>query len=322
MASKASAKFNKKDSKWLGAHLSIAGKLSFVNPLVSLSPAADAASFFLRSRTYASPKPISSDVNQFFNRLLNESNGKDIFWKSRDMNLSSTIKRQAIVPHSQYIVNCASANSETRDKSIKCLIEDLERCDQLGIKLYNMHPGSTPYNLNSKQGREAESDAIKRISNAINQAHLETRGVTILLENMAGQKNAIGNTFDQLKRIIEYVKDKSRIGVCFDTCHAFAAGYDLRNEYDQVFQKFEDSVGMRYLKAMHLNDSKYDLGCHRDRHESIGRGKLGLEFFRKLMNDNRFNHLPMILETPVDLTKQDPHEKYTEEIELLKSLIE
>lgn len=312
----------KKDSKWLGAHLSIAGKLSFVNPLVSLNPSAIAVSFFLRSRTYATPKPISRDINQMFNRLLNETNGKDIYWESYDMYLSSSVKREAIVPHSQYIVNCASAKEETRSKSIKCLIEDLDRCEELGIKLYNMHPGSSPYNLSTEKGRKAESDAIKRISDAINQAHDETSEVVILLENMAGQKNAIGSRFEQLKTIIEQVKDKSRIGVCFDTCHAFAAGYDLRNEYDTVFKQFDRQIGIGYLKAMHLNDSKYDLGSHRDRHESIGKGKLGLQFFKKLMNDDRFNNLPMILETPLDSTKKDPFEKYSKEIELLYSLVE
>ncbi|OZJ03730.1 hypothetical protein BZG36_04147 [Bifiguratus adelaidae] len=197
------------------------------------------------------------------------------------------------LPHGSYLVNMAHPDKDKRSKSYDCFLEDLQRCERLGIQLYNFHPGSTTGACTIEEG-------IGNIADCINQAHTETQSVIAVLENMAGAGNVIGSKFEELGGIIALVKDKTRVGVCLDTCHAFAAGYDLRSleAYEATMNAFDQHIGIKYLKALHLNDSKFGLGCKKDRHASIGKGEIGLDGFRNVMNDRRLWGLPMVLETP------------------------
>jgi deoxyribonuclease-4 len=183
----------------------------------------------------------------------------------------------------------------------------MQRCEQLGLDRLNFHPGS---HLN----QISEEECLGIIAESINISLDKTKGVTAVIENTAGQGTNLGFSFYQLKKIIEQVEDKSRVGVCIDTAHAYSAGYDLKTKsgFEKVFQEFEEVVGFKYLKGMHLNDSKKEFGSKVDRHDSLGKGTLGLEVFECIMNNNRFTGMPLILETPNE-------EFWTEEIKLLKS---
>ncbi|KAL8675067.1 MAG: hypothetical protein Q9168_000550 [Polycauliona sp. 1 TL-2023] len=199
-----------------------------------------------------------------------------------------------ILPHGSYLVNLAQEDPDKAKQAYSSFIEDLHRCEALGIKLYNFHPGTT-----NNAPRPA---AIARIASALNRAHASTTTVTPLLETMAGSGNVIGSTFDDLASIIALVNDKSRIGICLDTCHLFAAGYDLRSptSFSAVMNDLDKTVGLAYVKALHLNDSKAPFGSRRDLHANIGTGFLGLSAFWNVMNEKRFEGLPMVLETPID----------------------
>ncbi len=214
-----------------------------------------------------------------------------------------------ILPHDSYLINLGHPDPVALEKSRTAFLDELRRCEQLGLDRLNFHPGS--------HLRKVEEEVcLQTIAESINQCLDQTRGVTAVLENTAGQGSNLGYRFEHLAYIIDRVEDKSRIGVCIDTCHAFTAGYDLKTEsgYNQTFADFEAIVGFQYLKGMHLNDSKKELATRVDRHDSIGKGFIGIDLFDRLMNDSRFEDIPMILETPnVDLWPQ--------EIELLYGLI-
>ena len=185
----------------------------------------------------------------------------------------------------------------------------MQRCEQLGLSMLNFHPGS---HLNKMD----ENDCLDLIAESINLTLDQTQGVTAVLESTAGQGSNLGHQFEHLARIIDGVKDKSRIGVCIDTCHTYSAGYDLRSEegYKETWRLFDEIIGANYLRALHINDDKRERGSRIDRHELIGKGTLGIEFFERLVNDPRFDGMPMILETP------DP-DLWPEEIAMLYSLI-
>ncbi|KAI4093373.1 MAG: hypothetical protein LQ344_002961 [Seirophora lacunosa] len=204
-----------------------------------------------------------------------------------------------VLPHGSYLVNLAQENAEKAAQAYGSFVEDLRRCEALGITLYNFHPGTT-----NNQPRPA---AIARIASALNRALSATTTVTPLLETMAGSGTVIGSTFADLAAIIALVDDKSRVGVCLDTCHLFAAGYDLRAPpaFAAVLRDFDATVGLRYVKALHLNDSKAPLGSRRDLHANIGTGFLGLRAFWNVMNERAFEGLPMVLETPIDRKVDD-----------------
>lgn len=221
-----------------------------------------------------------------------------------------------IVPHGSYLINLGNPHEEKRKKSFESFIDDLKRCNQLGLTVYNFHPGSTVGECSTKQ-------SIVNISKCINEAHNLVPNVCVVLETMAGQGNTIGNKFEELRDIIELINEKSRIGVCIDTCHIHAAGYDIRSEiaYKKTMDLFEQIIGFKYLRAVHLNDSKTPHGSGKDRHENIGKGHIGINAFRYLMNDSRFDNIPLILETPV-LPGKTEEETYRDEIELLYSLID
>ena len=231
-----------------------------------------------------------------------------------------------VLPHGSYLVNLAQEDADKSAQAYAAFIDDLYRCESLGIKLYNFHPGAT--------GSSPLPSALKRIANHLNTALSATNTVIPVLENMAGSGTVIGSRFSDLRDIISHIEPgfQDRIGVCMDTCHAFAAGYDLRTpeSFQTVLQEFDDVVGLKYLKALHLNDSKAPLGSKRDLHQNIGLGFLGLHAFHNVMNECRFEGLPLILETPCE--KPDPKDPtgkktledkgiWAREIKLLEGLI-
>jgi len=198
-----------------------------------------------------------------------------------------------ILPHDSYLINLGHPESEPLEKSRASFLDEMQRCEQLGLDRLNFHPGS---HLNAIGIEEC----LKRIAESINIVLDKTNGVSAVIENTAGQGTNLGHTFEQLKVIIDNVEDKSRVGVCIDTCHAFTSGYDLKSPdgFKKTFETFDEIIGFKYLKGIHLNDSKKDFGTRVDRHDNIGIGFLGEETFAILMNDSRFDNMPLILETP------------------------
>jgi AP endonuclease 1 len=218
------------------------------------------------------------------------------------------------------LVNLAQSDAEKAKQAYGNFIDDLQRCEALGIRLYNFHPGSTL--------GDTKEAACGRIAAQLNKSHKATNSVITVLENMAGSGNVIGSTFEDLRDIIAKVDDKSRVGVCIDTCHTFAAGYDLRSPeaFRETMEQFDRIIGLKYLKALHLNDSKAPLGSHRDLHANIGTGFLGLRGFHNIMNYAPFAGLPMVLETPIDRKGDDgktveDKRIWSGEIKLLEMLI-
>lgn len=213
-----------------------------------------------------------------------------------------------IMPHDSYLINLGHPDRDALQKSRKAFLDEMQRCEQLGIKLLNFHPGSH-LNMTSTE------KCLRTIADSINLTLDKTDGVIAVIENTAGQGTNLGFEFSQLAEIIFYVENKERVGVCYDTCHGFVAGYDIRttNSFNETFRQFEEIIGMKYLKGFHLNDAKKPLGSKVDRHAGIGDGEIGLEGFRLLMQDPRFDEMPMILETPNE-------EHWKEEIELLYSM--
>ena len=229
--------------------------------------------------------------------------------KFKEFMKKSGISPEHILPHNSYLHNLGSGDVEKREKSLNGFIDEMERCNQFGLKYLNMHPGS---HLNEISPEEC----IKLIADSINTAHKKVSNIVVVLETTAGQGSNMGSRFEEIAEIINLVEDKSRIGVCIDTCHTLAAGYELKDEegYEKTMDEFEKIIGFKYLKGVHLNDSKFDTGSRKDRHDSIGKGVLGEEFFIRFMNDKRFNNIPIILET-IDSSI------WKQEIEYLYSLI-
>jgi deoxyribonuclease IV len=219
----------------------------------------------------------------------------------------------SVIAHDSYLINLCATDKEMLKKSHEAFVDELTRCELLGISHLNFHPGS--------HGGAGEDEGIKVIAESINQAHLATKGykVSTMLEMTAGQGSAIGYRFEHLRKIIDLIDEKKRMSVCVDTAHLFAAGYDFRTDgtYEKTFNEFDDIIGLKRLKCFHINDSKKDLGSRVDRHEHIGKGKIGLEGFRFLMNDKRFEKIPKILETP----KGKEQLEDLENLQVLKSLI-
>lgn len=293
-----------KKAMYIGAHVSAAGGVqNSLHNAVHIG--ANAFALFLKSQRKWENPPLAPDTIASFHAC-----SKQHGWAVD----------KYCVPHGSYLVNLAAAEKAKADQAYNAFLDDLRRCEQLGIKLYNFHPGNT--------NGEPRPQAIARIAGQLNKAHSETKGVVTLLENMAGQGNVVGTTFEDLRDIIALVEDKSRVGVCIDTCHAFAAGYDLRTPeaFKETVDKFNDIVGREYLRAFHVNDSKAPFDSHRDLHANIGTGFLGLRAFHNFMNHDHFTELPMVLETPID--KKGPDGKtiedkqiWADEIKLLESLI-
>ncbi|MBV4288585.1 deoxyribonuclease IV [Alistipes onderdonkii] len=215
-----------------------------------------------------------------------------------------------ILPHDSYLINLGHPEREALEKSRAAFLDEMQRCEALGLDRLNFHPGSHLQKISPER-------SLDLIAESINIALDKTRGVTAVIENTAGQGSNLGFAFEHLAYLIERVEDKSRVGVCIDTCHAFAAGYDLRTAEacDKTFAELERVVGFGYLKGMHLNDAMKILGSHVDRHTPLGEGMICMECFRYIMQDARFDGIPLILETPDE-------QRWPEEIALLKSLAE
>ena len=250
---------------------------------------------------------FTKNNNRWFSKPLEE----DEIEKFRSLDDKSTVK--FIVSHDSYLINLCSSNPEILEKSQSAFIDELTRCEFLGIPYLNFHPGS-------HTGR-GEDDGLKVISDSINIAHSKTKGFNIssMLEITAGQGTVLGYRFEQINKIIESIEEVERMSVCIDTAHMFAAGYDFRDEesYIKTMQEFDDIIGIDRLKCFHINDSKKELGSRVDRHENIGKGFIGLDGFRNIMNDKRLTTIPKILETP----KGKEQLEDLENLEVLKNLI-
>ncbi len=214
-----------------------------------------------------------------------------------------------ILPHDGYLINLGHPEKEGLEKSRAAFLDEMQRCEQLGLIMLNFHPGSHLKKI-------PVDTCLERIAESINIALEKTKGVTAVIENTSGQGSNMGFIFEHMAGIIEMVDDKQRVGVCLDTCHTFTSGYDLvtRDAYEKTIKAFDRIIGLKFLKGMHLNDAKKDLGSRVDRHESIGKGKIGMDLFGFLVNDPRFDEIPMILETP-------DSDIWPKEIKLLYSLI-
>lgn len=279
-------------TKYIGAHVSVAGGVQNA-PLEAASIGARAFALFTGSSARWSSKAITDKVSEEF-RVNCEANG---------------FTPDVILPHDNFLINLGSPDAEKLAKSRKSFIEEMQRCEKLGLKMLNFHPGS-------HLGQIDVDDCLDLIAESINITLDQTEGVTAVIESTAGQGTNLGYRFEHLARIIYGVEDKSRVGVCVDTCHTHSAGYDLASEegYRKTWEEFDNVIGARYLRALHLNDNKRTLGSRIDRHELIGKGSLGADFFIRLVNDPRFDGMPLILETP------DP-EVWAEEIAWLYSQI-
>lgn len=275
--------------KYIGAHVSASGGVEFA-PINAHEIGANAFALFTKNQRQWVSKPLTEESIQLFKENCEKYN----------------FQADYILPHDSYLINLGHPEEEGLAKSRAAFLDEMQRCEQLGLKLLNFHPGSS---LN----KIAIEDCLALIAESINIILEKTKGVTAVIENTAGQGSNLGSEFWQLKYIIDRVEDKSRVGICLDTCHTYTAGYDIVNDYDKVFDEFEKEVGFKYLRGMHLNDSKKELGSHVDRHDNIGKGLIGSTFFEKLMKDSRFDNMPLILETPDE-------SKWAEEISWLRSV--
>lgn len=261
--------------KFIGAHVSAAGGVENAVLRAHELEATAFALFTKNQRQWRAAALTEESINAF-----RQACGKYNFSSGQ------------ILPHDSYLINLGHPVSEALEKSRLAFIDEMQRAELLGLSLLNFHPGSHLQQI-------AEEDCLKLIAESINIALDQTRGVTAVIENTAGQGSNLGFRFEHLAEIIHHVEDKSRVGVCIDTCHAFAAGYDLRTVEDceNTFRDFERIVGFNYLRGMHLNDAKSEFGSRVDRHHSLGEGNIGNTVFSWLMKDPRFDGIPLILET-------------------------
>ena len=261
--------------KFVGAHVSAAGG---VDQAVLRAHELEATAFalFTKNQRQWKAAPLPEDVIEKFKAACQKYG----------------YQSNQILPHDSYLINLGHPVTEALEKSREAFLDELQRCEQLGLSLLNFHPGSHLMQI-------PEDECLARIAESINIALAQTQGVTAVIENTAGQGSNLGFKFEHLAAIIDGVEDKSRVGVCIDTCHAFAAGYDLRSveECEKTFAEFERIVGFKYLRGMHLNDAKSTFGSRVDRHHSLGEGNIGHDAFRWIMQDNRFDGIPLVLET-------------------------
>jgi deoxyribonuclease-4 len=277
--------------KYVGAHVSAAGGVDKA-PLNAAAIGARAFALFTRNQRQWAGKPLSAGEIEAFRTNCREKG----YLPDR------------ILAHDGYLINLGHPEKEALAKSRKAFIAEMSRCQALGITLLNFHPGS-------HLRISPEVECMDRIAESIDIALAETEGVTAVIENTAGQGSNLGFRFEQIARILSRVRGDNRVGVCLDTAHTFASGYDLRTPeaFSATLADFDRIVGFSHLRGVHLNDSKADLGSRVDRHAPIGKGKIGLEAFRLIMNDPRFEGIPLILETPES-------ERWAEEIALLTGL--
>lgn len=262
--------------KYIGAHVSAAGGVENA-PQNAVEIGARAFALFTKNQKQWSSPPLTSASVKMFRENCEKHDFRPF----------------QILPHDSYLINLGHPGKEEIQKSRSAFIDEMKRCEILGLDRLNFHPGS---HLNLT----GEEECLKIIAESINIALDATSGVTAVIENTAGQGTNLGHTFEQIKFIIDRVEDKTRVGVCVDTCHAYTAGYNIKTAYgfSETFRKFENIIGIGYLKGMHINDSKKEHASRVDRHENLGRGFLGEDLFWNLMNDPRFDDMPLILETP------------------------
>jgi len=278
--------------KYLGAHVSSSGGVENA-PINAAKIGAKAFALFVKNQMQWSAPPLTKKNIDGFKANMVEYG----------------FNYKYVLPHDSYLINLGSPESEKHERALSSFIEEAQKCEQLSLKYLNFHPGSHLKLI-------SEEECLRKIADSINTAISQTESLVFLIENTAGQGSNVGYKFEHIKTIIDEVKEKSRVGVCLDTCHTFAAGYDLRDKisFDATIVAFDKIIGIQYLKAAHINDSKKGLGSKVDRHESIGKGELGVETFKILMNDKRFDDIPLILET-IDETL------WAEEIKTLYSFI-
>jgi len=286
-------KLGEEEMKYVGAHVSTAGGVENA-PLNAKKIGAKAFALFTKNQRQWKAKPLTSNNIDLFKQNCTDAG----------------FAPEHILPHDSYLINLGHPEKSGLQKSREAFLDEMQRCEQLGLQYLNFHPGSHLKKI-------APDDCLARIAESINLALDQTKGVTAVIENTAGQGTNMGFRFEQLASMIAGVEDKSRVGVCLDTCHIYASGYDIKTSagFDTVLKEFDNVVGLKYLRAMHLNDSKKDHGSRVDRHNSLGKGTLGLEPFKFIMNDPRFNNIPLVMETPDDSL-------WAEEIKLLYGFVE
>lgn len=278
--------------KYIGAHVSTSGGVANA-PLEAIAIGAKSFALFTGSSNRWQSKPLSEkDIAEF---TANCQEGG--------------FTPSLILPHDNFLINLGSPDPQKLAMSRKSFLDEMKRCEQLGLTMLNFHPGSHVNEIDEEQ-------CLNLIAESINDTLDKTSGVTAVLESTAGQGSNMGYRFEHLAHIISKVEDKTRIGVCIDTCHTYSAGYDLASEegYKATWEAFDEIIGKNYLKAIHLNDDLKKFGSRVDRHAEIGKGTLGMDFFRRFVNDPRFDDMPIILETPNPAI-------WPEEIKLLYSLI-
>lgn len=293
------------NNKFVGAHTSASGGVqNAVENAVNIG--AKAFALFTKNQKRWDAKPFDAKT-------------LDMWFESLE---KSGIQPKHILPHDSYLINLGHPEEEKLQKSRNAFIDEIQRCEILGLDRLNFHPGSHLVKLSAKEKRDeeflrdVENRCLDVIAESINIALDKTSGVKAVIENTAGQGTNLGYTFEHLAYIIDKVEDKSRVGVCIDTCHMFVAGYDIRTReaYDKTWTDFDNIVGRDKLMGMHINDSKPPLGSKKDRHHSIGEGEIGLDAFKFIMNDERMDDIPLVLETIDDTI-------WKEEIELLYSFV-
>lgn len=274
--------------KFFGAHVSASGGVENA-PRNATEIGATAFALFTKNQRQWRSAPLTAASIEAFGRALS----------------AAGIDPRHVLPHDSYLINLGHPEEEGLERSREAFIDEMQRCEQLGLDRLNFHPGSHLKKISTEE-------CLDRVAESINIALRATRGVTAVIENTAGQGSNVGFAFWQLKRIIDGVEDKSRVGVCLDTCHSFAAGYDLSSELacERTFEEFDREVGFEYLRGVHLNDALRPLGSRIDRHTPLGEGQIGWDCFRFIARDSRFDDLPLILETPDE-------SRWAEEIEIL-----
>lgn len=277
--------------KYIGAHISASGGVENA-PVNAHEIGAKAFALFTKNQRQWKSSPLSEKSISLFKERCEEYG----------------YKASHILPHDSYLINLGHPEEEGLRKSREAFLDEMQRCEQLGLDRLNFHPGSHLNQLSVE-------DCLTRIAESVNWALERTQGVCAVLENTAGQGTNLGFTFEQLAFIMDKIEDKTRIGVCIDTAHTLAAGYNIKTEegFMETFRLFDEIIGFSYLKGMHINDSKKELASRVDRHDCIGKGCMGLMTFQMLMNDVRFDNIPLILETPDE-------DIWAQEIEYLYSM--
>lgn len=279
--------------KYVGAHVSASGGV-FNAPINAMAIGAKAFALFTKNQRQWTAKPLETkDIDRWFKEL--EKSG---------------IQTKHILPHDSYLINLGHPETDARAKSFDGFVHEIQRCEILKLDRLNFHPGSHLRKI-------SEEECLNNIAESMNRAIDITNDVKLVIENTAGQGSNLGYKFEHLAYIIDKIEDKSRVGVCIDTCHMFTAGYDIRTKeaYDKTWNEFDSIVGRKYLMGMHINDSKPDLGSRVDRHDSLGVGKIGWDAFKFIMNDERMDDIPLVLETINE-------EIWAQEIQALYDLVE